>query len=464
MNRVTVTWGALLITLTLLGCAGRAQDGSNTLGGSGGTAGASGGTAGASGGTAGAGAHDEGGEAGEIVIGEGGAGGSAPIDLHLLGASSWDVTVLAKYPEGILSDPAPILATLALQDMGNLAGLLSQRGQSSTFALTRDSGTRAQLAAPESGVRFSLVGAYPLTALTLQKLTLTAFDDDSDGTADRIEGSGEGTVEESCGDCYFTRSVTLTLSGKPDETPPKLTLPRALNPLSRVDVTVSEELKSASLALTGTTVVPLAAQDGTGQLSAFFNSTVLPFGGTWKITGHGQDYAGLPLDLSTATVTTIDDPGIFVQDGFESQPIAEVSSDVVWIDASSGLPIPSGSRALFVPPNDAAIFHLRRTNASSKVSVRVVGLLTGANSESAIPDFQAAVIGGTNRVRDHSAQLDAALATSHPTWTLASAPRTVELELTDTGTDAVVTLYPYSCSYFGCRRAGALIIDDLKFE
>jgi hypothetical protein len=58
-----------------------------------------------------------------------------------------------------------------------------------------------------------------------------------------------------------------------------------------------------------------------------------------------------------------------------------------------------------------------------------------------------------------------ALPTSHTTWTLASAPQTVQLDLEDTGTDVVVQVSAPLCSdWIGCSPNGALIIDDLHLE
>lgn len=341
-----VAWGAMLTASGPLGCAGKATDSSHAEAGS------------AQGGNAGAGVDGNvsgGGVAGELIGGEhGGIGGDGSTEPKWLIASAWDITVRAEYTDP--TDP-PVefaLSLAVLDDAGALSGILSRDGQLSTFALTRESGARAQLDAPDSGVRFSVLGQYPTTALVLDTLALSAFDDDADGVADRLEGNGDGGIEVSCGDCYYRKAASVTLSGKPDRTPPKLNVPQDLNPISQLSVTTSEALKSATLALTGSSAVALSADTAVAPLSTFSASAVLPFSGAWKITGTGKDFAGQLLDLSAAQVTTIADPGVFAQDGFESAPNAVLSGAVV-VDGSSGLPIPTGDRALYLAPGSSDV-------------------------------------------------------------------------------------------------------------
>jgi len=468
MNRLSVSWGAALTTITLLGCAGKAQDSSGANGGSGGDGpGGSGGKLSAICGAS------NGGEAGAVATGdacEGGAGGAAPVEQELLSASAWDVTVSAEYTERAGLNPVSSSWSFAIDGTDSPRAVFSAASEPvSTAALMRDSGTRAHLQLPETGIR--------LSTLTLQTLSLTAFDDDSDGIADRLEGSGAGAIDRPCADnCPPPLDpATFTLSGKRDQSPPKLQVlsgsraespPTILNPMNEVIVIVSEALKSATLTLEGTSTVPLDGRDDGVPPTGFSTLTVLPFGGTWQISGQGEDFAGLPLDLSAATVTTIDDPGILTQDGFETEPQASLGAGISRISASSGLPIPSGNYALFLPPREVARFHLRRTEGSTKVSLSVVGL-SGARSEIPELSFNAAVIGGTARVGDLSPPIEVALTTNHETWTKASEPRTFQFALEDAGDDVAVEIRASggSCGWpVPCSPDGALIIDDLRLE
>jgi len=240
-----------------------------------------------------------------------------------------------------------------------------------------------------------------------------------------------------------------------------------MSPLDYVGVSVTEALKSASLALTGTSAMPL---DPSGtRLNRFETMTVLPFGGSWQITGEGQDFAGLSLDLSGATFTTIE-PGVLTEDGFETQPRASLGANASWIDASSGLPIPAGSHALFVAY--PVLFHLKQSDASTKASFRVVGLSRYDSSGTDLPEpsvsFQSAVISSANRSIERASAGAAVLPTSNATWTLASEPRTVEFELHDAGSDVAVQISPImlcpSQVVGNSCLPSAIIIDDLHVE
>ncbi|HYP98324.1 MAG TPA: hypothetical protein VER96_06600 [Polyangiaceae bacterium] len=450
MNRLSVGWGALLTTLSLFGCAGKAQDSRDVVGGGGGLTSI---CRGATGGT-----H----EVAMADAGEGGVGGTAFVEPQLLHTCGWDATVSVKRTDRTDLNLPSRLGTLVVDDSAALTGLLSVQGQVTPLALIRDSGTRAHLETSKAGIRFA--------DFVLQTLTLTAFDDDSDGIADRLEGSGEGTVDTPCGDCApVPVPASFTLSAVVDRTAPKVgAVSQNMSPLSQVSVTVSEALQSATLALSGTNTVPLEPLGR--QLSSFATSMALPFGGSWQVTGKAQDFAGLALDLSGATLTTMD-LGVFAEDGFESQPVASLGATASWIDASSGLPIPTGSRALLL--QYATLFHLKRSDGTTKVAFRVIGLTRAASgtADSAEPaaSFRAAVIGGTSRVDEQASAGTAVLPTSHAAWTLATEPRTVEFELHDPGTDVAVEISAaIDCSgaigFGGCTPRNALIIDDLRVE
>jgi hypothetical protein len=455
MNRLSVSWGAWLTTLTLLGCAGNAQDSSSAHAGSGG------GGAGGEGGrlTAVCGAANTGGDAGAAGdaggAGEGGTGGAAPVE-ELLDTSAWDVTISVSYTQEPGPDLEPFQWSLALDDAAELTALFSRNGQADRLELTRDTGARAHSG---SGFSWSVLG---LSDAVLETLQLSAFDDDSDGIADRLEGTGEGEVQEAVGDILFPHAAVFTLSGKIDRTPPTPQMPSTRSPLATVDIRMSEALKSASLALTGTSTVPLTVSEGSIQSTRFSTPTVLPFGGSWQVTGEGKDFAGLPLDLNAATLKTLDDPGVFAQDGFETQPLATLGDEVKWIAASDGLPIPTGDHALFLSRGNGATFHLKRSDGNTKVSLNVVGL----SKDVWRPTFevQSAVIGGTQRI-ELSGENKLTSTTSHPSWTNRSDVRTLQLELEDAGTDVVVQVYvPLCIATVGCPANGALVIDDLHLE
>jgi len=467
----------------LLGCAGKAllePDTHGAGGAGGGTGNALAGTGSAFGGTGSAGspsagnastvnggfanggADAVGGAGGEVVIGEGGEGGvfEAP---SLAGA--WDVTVTAKYTQASDPPPAPFVLSLFCDDLGKVVATLSKDGELSTFSLQRTGGSGAVLTAPEWGVRLGLVGRAPETALVLAKgLTLNAFDDNADGVADRLEGGGDGSVEQSCGDCYYSKAVTLRLSGVRDRTPPTLQVPESVNPVDPLVIRPSEVLRTATLTLTGSSKLPIEPLTNNPTTSITYTAiSVLPFSRSWKITGEAADFAGLLLDLSKLKVTTVNDPGVFSQDGFETQPNGTLSGGAAWVDTGSGLPIPSGTRALFLPPGGSATLHLLRTNGPPQLSASVVNLST-ANAERGILNFQAAVIGGRERFQQSSILQAGTLPTSHARWTQASVPTTVQVGTFVNDGDVAVRLAAEACTDGPCLSPGALLIDDLKFQ
>jgi len=461
-----ITWGVILSASGLLGCAGKATDSGRAQGGEadGGDGGAGRGGSVGGGGVGGANVGGRGGQAGVELNVSGGLGGLGSTEPQLLLESAWDVSVAAQLTDDPKSPPTVLELTLVvLDDGGALTGMLSRDGQVVTFPLARENGVRAGLGQTDSGLRVRVSGRYPLTGLTLKTLTLSAFDDDKDGIADRLVGTGAGALEESCGDCYYNKPVDVRLSGKPDRTPPNLAQLAPLNPIDVLTVSTSEALKSATLALSGSSAVPLSADNALTPLITFSTPAVLPFSGTWTITGAGQDFAGHMLDLSSTTFTTLADPGIFAQDGFETEPKAELSSGCKWVDASSGLPIPNGSRALLLPPGNVATFHLRRSAASSTVSARVVALGNG-DDQGAWLQFETAVIDGQERSAEFSTLEVGTLSTSAADWSRASAAKTVQLPLKEPGSEVVVRLTAQACTGGPCPVPGAVLVDELKLE
>lgn len=443
-DRWTRRWGALLGAWSLFGCAGRA-DGSAANAGNGGQSGAS-------------------------MSDNGGFGGRSPSSPTSLVTSAWDIRVSAAWRAPDLNATTPEFAlTLGLDAAAELSGRLSKDGSVSTFPLRRQSGSSASVIPSESGVRFSLpAGEGALTALTIDALTVTAFDDDADGIADRLTGVGEGEIEQSCGDCYFSKAVHLTLLGKPDQTPPTLRLPGGrLNPLDRVALVPSESLRSVQVALTSLEkapqVVPLIFEGAVASQMFFTTAQVLPFSGAWQVTGTGQDFAGHGLDLTAARLSTIADPGYFAQDGFESTPNLVLDGDAAFVDISSGLPIPNGKRALLLPPGSTATFHLRR--ASQTAVLANVVELSDVQDGSPYVSFQSAVIGGAERVVAQWAPSVASLPTGNAVWIKAGTARTIKTVLNEAGSELAVTISSASCTGGGaCPPFGALLVDDLQLE
>jgi hypothetical protein len=413
---------------------------------------------------AGSGGH-AGDEVDEVNV-RAGSGGAVTTEAKLT-TSAWDVTISTTWTQPNSHAEAPRFEmTMALFDESMFHGLLSRDGSWLEFGLIRQGETSAAVATGGSPVQiWLLTPAPPSMALTLQSMTFTAFDDNGDGIADRLTGSGVGSIEEDCGDCALSYPVTVSLSGRPDQTPPRLNLSsEPLNPIDQFSVLTSEALKSASLLLSGSKTFALETYNQGMPLIGAGSSEVLPFSGSWKITGSGRDFAGLALDLSAASVSTIADPGVFAVDGFEGTLNATLTGDAAVVNVSSGLPIPSGQRALLLPPGSSATFHLKRGSTGKTVSARFVDL-SDAHSGGPWARFQAAVIGG-RRAETFSSTGPGTLTTTHPIWTRADPARSDQPPaLQGTGADVVVRINAEFCSGGGpCPPTGALLVDDLKVE
>jgi hypothetical protein len=356
-----------------------------------------------------------------------------------------------------------------LDEAGAFQCLLSRDGSWASFDLVPQNSPHPSLTSPQL-----LTEVFPLrpedspqTQLVFSHVTIAAVDDDADGLADRLTGTGDGGVIVSHGDYGTSPGVTLTLSGTPDRSPPALNLPNApLNPMDVLSITSSEALQTATLALTGTKSIPLAGMADLAWQTSFSVPEVLPFGGTWTVSGDGRDFAGFALDLSKTSFSTHPDPGIFAQDGFETAPNVTLVGAAQVVDGADGLPIPSGQHALLLPQGTSAIFHLKRTSATAKtVSARLVGLRTAGGTTQ--PRLRAAVIGGTERSYANPPPGAAAWSpTSNPAWAEATEPATVQAPLMDAGDDVIVYVEDAACPSFPsyCRPGGALLIDDLKLE
>lgn len=440
---------ALLVAGSLGACGGKSQDAGEVVGAS----------AGAS--------------AGVGTGPSGGAGGTASTTARLT-RGGWDVTttftpMVVEMP-GVSSTPGTLTFTLDLLDDGDtLSAILGSDGNGVAFPLQRTSATRAALQTtlvePLGGGLLSSLGGQIL-ALNYDTLQLTASDSDADGVADQLTGMGTGSIQISCGDCEYSSPVDIQLAGTPDKTAPHLYVPvDTLDPLAAWTVSASEPLASAKLSLTGNSIVALPSTRDDATLIEFGTQQVLPFSGTWQVTGSGYDFASNPLDLSQGQVTTLTDPGAFIQDGFESAVHAALSGDppATVVDASSGLPIPAGAHALLLPPAASATFHLTRQPGQSRLSFTVVELWGPGPNASAFGRFQAGVIGGTDRVTLDWTRSATINATTNAKWTRASAPAIASATITEAGADVVVVLVIQS-SAEPSPPPGALLIDDLTLQ
>jgi hypothetical protein len=179
-------------------------------------------------------------------------------------------------------------------------------------------------------------------------------------TADGCTGDGSGTYSNLAGDMIAQKELTATLVGTVDHDGPEIGANinglSSIHPLDTIGVGASEVLPagttaewvSSSGAIDATAAKP---DDPANGVSGFLLSErALAFGATYnlQVLPAALDLAG---NAATAPVSfsTLPDPGLFAQDGFESAPLAYFSGAVAVVDASA-LPVPTGNQAIAFSP------------------------------------------------------------------------------------------------------------------
>jgi hypothetical protein len=180
-------------------------------------------------------------------------------------------------------------------------------------------------------------------------------------TTDGCSGTASGSVAVAITDEIYKGIFTAVLTGTIDRQSPQLISsprdPVAIHPLDSVRLDSSELLPAASQVRLQTaqgSSVTLAAlpADGADGVSGFvLGAQALAFGKTYQtIVQPGfADLAGnQAAPDSLPTFTTLVDPGLFAQDGFEGTVAAYLSGSVGPMDSSKA-PVPTGLRALLIP-------------------------------------------------------------------------------------------------------------------
>ncbi len=409
--------------------------------------------------------------------GEGGSGGSAGEQLRAgtLLESSWDTALSLR----VLAqrDGLPVICTstafsLHLTPRAETVDVISGRdgvvfgGQ---LRPTTSGGPPSTygLAIPMQVSTFG--GDCELFSMGVTELALHPLDSDGDGIADLIDGSGKAIGAQIQGDQIFDVDLAFSWHSSPDGTAPALLEPTSSHPLDSASFRATEPLSldSALSLVNQRDVVPLVSSNAAdGALSYFSTTTILPFGATWRLQGAGADLAGLALDLSSApSLTMLDDPLLFAEDGFESVPNALLVGGAKVVTAIGDLPAITGGHSLLVLPKSSATFHLARPPSATRVRFSVRGLAQ-VNDEplDGLLPIQVGVMGGVERVAPAAIATEKAETPTHDTdWPYAGAPHDVSIGLTESGTHVVLRVAPYFCEGL-CPRPEALLIDDLRVE
>ncbi|HEY0467581.1 MAG TPA: hypothetical protein VGC79_25445, partial [Polyangiaceae bacterium] len=331
------------LVLLVVACGRTADDSNGGAGGLGGGSGgsgvaAAGGKLGVGGSVAAGGASGEGNAAntgGSMVLGAG-AGGIGG-DSVLLGEGSWDttlaltVTATEPVPNTNISCAASSFTLHFSPSGSNLKTITGRDGSVENGELIR--GTQGS---PRYSVSQALsvpTGAdCNLRSIDIIELTLQGWDEDGDGIADRIGGSGKARGIFIVGDAGLTVQLSFTLQGVPDRTKPSLLAPSDLHPLDGVFLRTTEPVafsSSVTLVDTGAGSTSHALSGNVASVGAFgtFSSAqILPFGSSWKLSVTGGDLANLPFDIAALPpIAVLADPGLFAQDGFEGTPVLSLT-------------------------------------------------------------------------------------------------------------------------------------------
>lgn len=326
-------------------------------------------------------------------------------------------------------------------------------------------------------------GCY-LQQLSVNELLLYAWDDDGDGIADALEGSGTASARYQRGggdDVLYPVDLVVTLwTSLPDQTLPTLIGQASAHPLDTVTIRASEPLAlSTELALSdgnGADFPLTPASTNAAALGTFASTHVLPFQTTLTVTGHGADLAGLRLDLTSnpRTTPTLDDPGVFLQDGFETPPLALLQNNAEVVSAVGDLPALSGGQSLFVElksstfdgPFSTSTLHLRRAPGSNSLHLAARILMSTSTPVGVFRAADVGVIGGTKRAYIGLKTPEHVVATGDASWPYAGDVQEVSVDLADEGPDVVVRIAnPWCLSHPAlCPRKVALLIDDVRIE
>ncbi len=439
---------ALIATWLSVACGGSAvTSGDHNVG-----AGASGGE-GAMGGTGSTGAGPNGGSAGK-------SGKSVQ-----LSPGSWQMTGVVTQEQVNPSVQPCDTATFTLNVSPNGSGYSATIGQGGFI-----DGPTAEI----TNGNYVLGGFYlPCgNQVTLSGLTLQGSDTDGDGKADALTGTVVGMAYSGGGDAVASEAVQIAFTGVPDVSAPTVEPPaEPVSPLVGFLVSASEPLTAAtSLALSGTTNVPLTAQRATSSsqgvsLDSVINwstSVILPLSGQWAVQGTGQDLIGHALEPG-GTLKTLADPGVFAQDGFEGVLIAAIESGTPAIVTGLGsVTAISGAHSLWIAPGDAVTFHLRRM-AGEKTVLFSARAFSRYDASGVGADIRAGVVGGQQLAMSNGLPSNTVVDTGDATWKQATEVVPFILPVTEPGTDVLLRVSPFVCQGF-CGPSSALMIDDLTLE
>ncbi|MEI9941037.1 MAG: hypothetical protein WDO69_27785 [Pseudomonadota bacterium] len=410
---------------------------------------------------------------GGSIVSEAGAGGIGR-DSVPLGEGSWDTTLaltVTKATSNASISCAAASFTMHFSPSGsNLKAILGRDGAVQPGELIRSTQSSPRYSVGQA-LSIPTGAGCELSDIAFTELTLQAWDENGDGIADRIGGTGKAGGYFILGDQGLPVELSFTLQGVPDTTMPSLLGPSNLHPLDGVFLRTTEPVAlGSSVILTGTgtgsTSYPLSGNAASnGAFGTFSSALILPFGSSWKLSATGGDLANLPFDIAALPpLAVLVDPGLFAQDGFESTPALSITGVAKIVTSVGTLSAIEGSKSLFVPQGSSATLHLARPIGASSVRFTAQILMSTSGVGFGGSDVQAGVIGGSERVGPTQAlPTTPSTSTNDSLWMYAGPTQELILPLTESGADVVIRFAPPACQGL-CPPARALLIDELRVE
>ncbi|HWN68511.1 MAG TPA: hypothetical protein VNM90_12815, partial [Haliangium sp.] len=246
-----------------------------------------------------------------------------------------------------------------------------------------------------------------------------------------------------------------------------------INVLDGVRVVASEPLQPRTTAVVrhGDTRIALepSPADGT-HVRSFATSAILPFGAELSVEFDPapQDLTGLPSENALTTVRTMDDPGVFAEDGFEGD-LAAVTAGAEVVSGVGTLPAMAGARSLLVEPGDALTMRVPLTSGDTHLRFQV-RMLSGGSGLAGCSTI--GIRGGFPGLDPASDVLDIEVSpaeepredTGDARWSVASPVTDVELALpAGAAGEVILDVYEQPLSGPPCPDM-ALLIDELRAE
>jgi hypothetical protein len=395
-------------------------------------------------------------------------------DPELPLASSFEVEATLSFPDDgeFPGSPDPQRLLLRLDDAadGSVVAVLAE-GRFATSAAFARKGERLSL---RESVQLSITPAgngYSDARLTFDALDLVPVDNDGDGAADAVEGTGSGDFSQLMGDVEQLAAFTVQISGGLDEYAPYLSSgTEKIHVLDGLRVVANEPLQAIRTAegVADGKAIPLEMLPaGAPYVTEFRSASILPFAAEVGVLFEDElrDLAGHEIEFGLERMETIADPGLFTEDGFEGALLA-VSSGVEVVTGIGSLPALSGAQSVLVGESYGHLtmrVPLQEGDTHLRFEARVLheaGEVPGCAQRRLRLGFPA-----LDEIEEHLPvwNLGADQETGDERWVSAGPLATMEFALPEgAGSEVIFNIKPEH-SNDRCPAA-ALLIDDLRAE